>query len=66
MSITARDAEVHMFDRDVPEAFPILHEIRRAVNAYDPQRVLIGELADLDSSRLAPKYTLDNDRLHAV
>lgn len=35
-------------------------------NEYDPPRVLIGELADVDSSRLAPKYTVDNDRLHAV
>ncbi|MEQ3626207.1 MAG: alpha-amylase family glycosyl hydrolase [Celeribacter sp.] len=58
--------QIHLFDRDVPEAIPILHQIRAAANDYEPQRVLIGELADVDSSRLAPKYTVDNDRLHAV
>ncbi|RAK19677.1 alpha-glucosidase [Salipiger aestuarii] len=58
--------QIHLFDRDVPEAIPILHELRRVANEYDPPRVLIGELADVDSSRLAPKYTVDNDRLHAV
>ncbi|MGR3825297.1 MAG: alpha-amylase family glycosyl hydrolase [Salipiger marinus] len=58
--------QIHLFDRDVPEAIPLLHQIRRVANDYDPPRVLIGELADVDSSRLAPKYTVDTDRLHAV
>ncbi|AJE49076.1 alpha-amylase family glycosyl hydrolase [Celeribacter indicus] len=58
--------QIHLFDRDVPEAIPILHHVRRIAEEYDPPRVLIGELADVDSSRLAPKYTVGNDRLHAV
>ncbi|MBR9840533.1 MAG: alpha-glucosidase [Rhodobacteraceae bacterium] len=58
--------QIHLFDRDVPEAIPIIRQLRRVANEYDPPRVLIGELADVDSSRLAPKYTVDNDRLHAV
>lgn len=58
--------QIHLFDRDVPEAIPILHQIRAVAEEYEPQRVLIGELADVDSSRLAPKYTVGNDRLHAV
>ncbi|KAF0676081.1 alpha-amylase family glycosyl hydrolase [Profundibacterium mesophilum] len=58
--------QIHLFDRDVPEAIPILHRIRAVADEYTPQRVLIGELADVDSSRLAPKYTVDQDRLHAV
>lgn len=58
--------QMHLFDRDVPEAIPILRQIRRIADEYAPQRVLIGELADVDSSRLAPKYTAGNDRLHAV
>ncbi|MEC7760902.1 MAG: alpha-amylase family glycosyl hydrolase [Pseudomonadota bacterium] len=58
--------QLHLFDRDVPEVLPILHQIRRVAEEYDPPKVLIGELADVDSSRLAPKYTVDNDRLHAV
>ncbi|NDW32782.1 alpha-amylase family glycosyl hydrolase [Salipiger sp. PrR007] len=58
--------QMHLFDRDVPEAIPILHQIRRIADEYQPQRVLIGELADVDSSRLAPKYTVGDDRLHAV
>ncbi|WP_417741284.1 alpha-amylase family glycosyl hydrolase [Salipiger sp.] len=58
--------QMHLFDRDVPEAIPLLHHIRRVADEYDPPRALIGELADVDSSRLAPKYTVGDDRLHAV
>ena len=56
----------HLFDRDLPDAIPILERMRAAVAPYKPQRVLIGELADVDSSRFAVKYTVDGERLHAV
>ena len=58
--------QIHLFDRDVPEAIDVLREIRSVADAYDPPRVLIGELADVDSSRMAPKYTVGPNRLHAV
>ncbi|WP_082836163.1 alpha-amylase family glycosyl hydrolase [Croceicoccus bisphenolivorans] len=58
--------QLHLFDRDVPEAIPILEAMRDAVRKYEPERVLIGELADVDSSRMAVKYTLRGERLHAV
>ncbi|APX24083.1 MULTISPECIES: alpha-amylase family glycosyl hydrolase [Salipiger] len=58
--------QMHLFDRDVPRALPLLHHFRRVADEYEPERVLIGELADVDSSRLAPKYTVGDDRLHAV
>ncbi len=56
----------HFFDRDLPDAIPILEKLRGAVEGYDPPRALIGELADVDSSRFAVKYTVDGERLHAV
>lgn len=58
--------QIHLFDRDVPEAVDVLRAIRGVADEYDPPRVLIGELADVDSSRMAPKYTTGHDRLHAV
>ena len=56
----------HLFDRDLPDAIPILERFRAAVADYTPARALIGELADVDSSRFAVKYTVDGARLHAV
>ncbi|MEX2481899.1 MAG: alpha-amylase family glycosyl hydrolase [Gammaproteobacteria bacterium] len=56
----------HIFDRDVPEAMPVLEALRDAVREYEPERILIGELADVDSSRLSAKYTLQDERLHSV
>jgi alpha-glucosidase len=56
----------HLFDRDLPDAIPILERLRAAVEDYTPTRALIGELADVDSSRFAVKYTVDGERLHAV
>jgi len=56
----------HLFDRDLPDAIPILERLRAAVSDYEPARALIGELADVDSSRFAVKYTVDGERLHAV
>ena len=58
--------QAHYFDRDVPEAFPIIHAMRQTVDAYTPERALIGELADVDSSRLSEKYTADGTGFHAV
>ena len=59
-------SQIHLFDRDMTDAIPILNRIRAVADEYEPQRVLIGELADVDSSRLASKYTVGNDRLHVV
>ena len=56
----------HLFDRDLPDAIPIIERLRAAVEPYEPARALIGELADVDSSRFAVKYTVDGERLHAV
>ena len=59
-------SQIHLFDRDVPETIGVLRDLRGVADAFDPPRVLIGELADVDSSRMAPKYTMGQDRLHAV
>ncbi len=58
--------QMHIFDRDVPEALQVIEKVRKIAESFTPERVLIGELADVDSSRLAPKYTSDHERLHAV
>ena len=58
--------QLHFFDRDVPEAVGVLEQLRSAVREFEPERVLIGELADVDSSRFAVKYTQEGERLHAV
>jgi alpha-glucosidase len=56
----------HLFDRDVPEALEVIEALREVVDAYDPPRVLIGELADMDSARLSEKYTARGRLLHGV
>lgn len=56
----------HLFDRDVPEALEIVEKLRDVADRYEPKRVLIGELADADSSRLSEKYTADGEGFHAV
>ncbi len=58
--------QAHLYDRDVPEAFPIIEQLRRTVEGHAPERVLIGELADVDSARIAEKYTVEGEGLHAV
>jgi len=58
--------QLHLFDRDVPASIAVMEAMRRVVNGYAPERILIGELADVDSSRLAVKYTVQGERLHAV
>ena len=58
--------QLHEFDRDVPQAIPILQRMRRAIADYEPERVLIGELADVDASSAAEKYTADGKGFHAV
>ena len=56
----------HLFDRDVPHGLDIVQRLRAALSGDHPEFALIGELADLDTSRLAVKYTAGTDRLHAV
>jgi alpha-glucosidase len=56
----------HDFDRDVPEALPIVRKLRDAADKYTPERALIGELADVDSSRISEKYTAATEGFHAV
>lgn len=58
--------QLHEFDRDVPEAVPILQRLRDAVSDYEPERILIGELADVDSSSAAEKYTAEGKAFHAI
>ncbi len=58
--------QVHLFDRDVPESIAVMERLRDAVAPYVPERVLIGELADVDSSRISEKYTVQGKRFHAV
>lgn len=58
--------QAHLYDRDVPEAFPIIERMREALSDFEPERVLIGELADVDSARLSEKYTVDGMGLHAI
>ncbi len=58
--------QLHEFDRDVPEAIPILQRLRDGVSDYEPERVLIGELADVDASSAAEKYTAESKGFHAV
>ena len=56
----------HLFDRDVPEALEVIEALRRVVDDYDPPRILVGELADMDSARLSEKYTARGQLLHSV
>ncbi len=58
--------QTHLYDRDVPEAFPIIEALRQAGEGYQPERALIGELADVDSARNSEKYTIKDEGLHAV
>ena len=50
----------------MPDAIPIIERLRRAVDDYEPERILIGELADVDSARISDKYTVEGEGLHAV
>jgi alpha-glucosidase len=58
--------QAHLFDRDVPEALDIVARMRDVADRYEPERILIGELADTDSSRLSDKYTTEGQCFHAV
>ncbi len=58
--------QLHYFDRDAPESLAIVEAFRDTVRGHDPERVVIGELADIDSTRTAVKYTRYGERLHAV
>ncbi|WP_221892684.1 alpha-amylase family glycosyl hydrolase [Pontivivens nitratireducens] len=56
----------HLFDRDLPFGMSIIERFRKELTDGHPEFALIGELADVDTSRLAVKYTGGQDRLHAV
>lgn len=58
--------QAHLYDRDVPAAFPIIKKMRDELSDFEPERVLIGELADVDSARMSEKYTVEGMGLHAV
>mgnify|MGYP006271485573 FL=1 len=58
--------QTHLFDRDVAEGLEIIRRFRAELCDENSDFVLIGELADVDTSRLAVKYTAGRDRLHAV
>lgn len=56
----------HLFDRDVPESIPMMERMRALADTYGPDRVLVGELAEVDASRTAEKYTVYKQRFHAI
>lgn len=56
----------HLFDRDVPHGLEIIERFRAELTRDHPEFTLIGELADIDTSRMAVKYTAGDKRLHAV
>lgn len=58
--------QAHLFDRDVPEALDVVKRLRDVAERCKPERILIGELADTDSSRLSDKYTTEGEGFHAV
>ena len=57
--------QMHLFDRADADAFDHLAAFRDLADRYDPPRVLIGELSDVDSAEMAPRYAAPG-RLHAV
>ncbi|MBF9029756.1 DUF3459 domain-containing protein [Rhodobacterales bacterium HKCCE3408] len=58
--------QVHLFDRDAPFGQTVLEKMRSEICPPGSDAVLIGEMADLDSTRLAVKYTAGDTRLHAA
>ena len=48
---------------DRPETHPLLRDLRRLVDAYPGDRVLVGEVYLLDTAQVAPYYG-DHDELH--
>jgi alpha-glucosidase len=54
----------HIYDRDQPEIFPVLSEMRALVDSY-PERMMIGEIvADDDFSKTFEYYGSHHDGLH--
>ena len=53
----------HVVLNDRPETHPILRELRRLVDAYPGDRVLVGEVYLLETSQVGPYYG-DDDELH--
>lgn len=58
--------QLHLFDRDVPESLDIFRQMRALVERYDPPKLLLGELSDVDSPVVCEKYTGRADGLHAT
>jgi alpha-glucosidase len=58
--------QLHLFDRDVPQAHEIFTAFRRTADAQDPPKLLLGELSDVDSPVVCEKYTGCRDGLHMV
>lgn len=56
--------QLHLFDRDVPEALDIFRAFRRTADGFDPPKLLLGELSDVDSPVVCEKYTGCRDGLH--
>ena len=49
---------------DVDETYAVLRRWRRVVDAYEDERLLLGETWVMDLERLARFYGADNDQLH--
>jgi alpha-glucosidase len=54
----------HIYDRDQPEIFPMLSEMRGLIDSY-PERMMIGEIvADVDSTKTFEYYGSQHDGLN--
>jgi len=54
----------HIYDRDQPEMYEVLSDMRKLVDAY-PERMMIGETADEDDyTKALDYYGRQNDGLH--
>ncbi|MCS0497048.1 alpha-amylase family glycosyl hydrolase [Ancylobacter sp. MQZ15Z-1] len=58
--------QLHLFDRDVPEALDIFKAMAELAGRYDPPKMLLGELSDVDSPVVCEKYTGRPDGLDAT
>ena len=58
--------QLHLFDRDVPEAIDIFKAMATLARRYDPPKMLLGELSDVDSPVVCEKYTSRRDGLDAT
>lgn len=58
--------QLHLFDRDVPAALSIIEAMADVAARYDPPKMLLGELSDVDSPVVCEKYTGAPGRLSAT